>query len=75
MDFQQFCEIIAEITNKDISLVTENAHLVNDLDADSLDMMEIIMRVEDDCGIEISPDDVDDITTVGEAWDKISAVL
>ena len=75
MDFKQLCEIIAEITDKDISLVTENANLVNDLDADSLDMLEIIMRVEDECGIEISPEDVDEIKTVGEAWEKIQAAL
>ena len=75
MDFRQLCEIIAEITDKDISLVTENANLVNDLDADSLDMLEIIMRVEDECGIEISPEDVDEIKTVGEAWNKIQAAL
>ena len=73
MDFQQLCEIIAETTDKDISLVTENASLVNDLDADSLDMLEIIMRVEDECGIEISPEDVEEIKTVGEAWEKIQA--
>ena len=75
MDFQQLCEIIAEITDKDISLVTENANLVDDLDADSLDMLEIIMRVEDECGIEISPEDVDEIKTVGEAWEKIQTAL
>ncbi len=75
MDFRQLCEIIAEITDKDISLVTENANLVDDLDADSLDMLEIIMRVEDECGIEISPEDVDEIKTVGEAWKKIQAAL
>ena len=75
MDFRQLCEIIAEITDKDISLVTENANLVDDLDADSLDMLEIIMRVEDECGIEISPEDVDEIKTVGEAWNKIQAAL
>ena len=75
MDFRQLCEIIAEITDKDISLVTENANLVDDLDADSLDMLEIIMRVEDECGIEISPEDVDEIKTVGEAWNKIQVAL
>ncbi len=75
MDFNQLCEIIADVTEKDLSSITENASFVDDLDADSLDMLEIIMRIEDECGIEISPEDADEIATVGEAWDKIQAAL
>ena len=47
------------------------AHFVNDLGADSLDTVELIMEFEEEFGVEIPDDDAENITTVGSAVDYI----
>ena len=49
------------------SAINEEAHFVNDLGADSLDTVELIMEFEEEFGIEIPDDDAENITTVGAA--------
>lgn len=64
-----FTEVKAIIVNRlavDESKVTLEARLKEDLEADSLDLVELIMELEDKFGGVISDDDVREITTVGE---------
>ncbi|UCF10945.1 MAG: acyl carrier protein [Candidatus Bipolaricaulota bacterium] len=51
----------------DVDEVTDEASFVDDLGADSLDTVELIMEFEDEFGIEISDEDAEKISTVGEA--------
>jgi len=60
-------EIIAEQLMADIEEVTDDATFVDDLGADSLDTVELIMEFEDEFGIEIPDEDAEKIQTVGEA--------
>ncbi len=60
-------EIIVELLNVDEEKVTLEARFREDLDADSLDLVELIMAFEDKFGGEISDEDAQTITTVGEA--------
>ena len=61
-------EIIVEKLGVDPSEVTENASFINDLGADSLDIVELVMDFEKQFGIEIPDDDAGDkIATVGDA--------
>ncbi|MCI7514012.1 MAG: acyl carrier protein [Bacteroidales bacterium] len=61
-------EIIVEKLGVDPSEVTENASFTNDLGADSLDIVELVMDFEKQFGIEIPDDDAGDkIATVGDA--------
>lgn len=60
-------DIIVELLEVDESKVTPEARFREDLEADSLDLVELIMAFEDKFGGEISDEDAQKITTVGEA--------
>lgn len=65
--FSQVKDVIVELLNVDGDKVTMEARFREDLEADSLDLVELIMAFEDKFGGEISDEDAQKITTVGEA--------
>ncbi|HEU5180718.1 MAG TPA: acyl carrier protein [Candidatus Polarisedimenticolia bacterium] len=65
--------IIMEQLGVDAEEVTPEASFVNDLGADSLDTVELVMALEEAFKIEISDEDAEKITTVGEAVKYIEA--
>ena len=65
--FSQVKDVIVELLNVDEGKVTKDARFREDLEADSLDLVELIMAFEDKFGGEISDEDAQKITTVGEA--------
>ena len=65
--FEQVKKIIVELLAVDPAKVTKEARFREDLEADSLDLVEMIMEFEDECGGEISDEDAQKITTVGDA--------
>jgi len=64
-------EIIVERLGVDPQEVTPNAHFVNDLGADSLDTVELVMAFEEQFGLEIPDDEAEKIQTVGQAIEYI----
>ena len=68
-------EIIVDKLGVEASEVTESASSTNDLGADSLDTVELIMEFEKEFNIEIAEEDAEKITTVGEAINHIEAAL
>jgi acyl carrier protein len=64
--FEDVKEIIVDLLNVDESKVTPEARFREDLEADSLDLVELIMAFEDKFGGEISDEDAQQISTVGE---------
>ncbi len=64
-------EIIAEELGVDQSEVTEEASFLNDLGADSLDTVEIVMRLEEEFDQEIPDEEAEKLDTVGKAIDYI----
>jgi acyl carrier protein len=64
-------EVAAEVLSVDPSQVTEAARFKEDLDADSLDLVELVMGLEERFDIEVPEDDLDGVTTVGHAVDLV----
>ncbi len=64
---QKVKSIIAEQLGVKIEEVTDTASFVDDLGADSLDTVELVMALEEEFGIEIPDEDAEKMTTVGEA--------
>ncbi len=63
--------ILVEQLGVDEEQVTEDASFQGDLDADSLDLVELIMELEDQFGLKISDEDAQKIATVGEAVEYV----
>jgi acyl carrier protein len=63
--------VIAEQLGVDEGEVTETASFTEDLNADSLDLVELIMSLEEQFGLQISDEDAEKLTTVGEAVEYI----
>jgi len=63
--------ILVEQLGVDEEQVTEDASFQADLDADSLDLVELIMELEDQFGLKISDEDAQQISTVGQAVDYV----
>ena len=66
-------KIVVEHLGVDESKVTENASFVDDLGADSLDTVELVMAFEEEFGIEIPDEDAEKITRVKDAVDYIDS--
>ncbi len=64
---QKVKDIIVDQLGVDESEVTEKAHFIEDLGADSLDTVELVMAFEDEFKVEIPDEDAEKITTVGSA--------
>ncbi len=68
-------QIIADQLMVELEEVTDEAAFVEDLGADSLDTVELIMEFEDEFGVEISDEDAEKISTVGEAVAYLEKLL
>ena len=71
MEFEKLQGIIAEVLNIEPEEVTMAATFVDDLGADSLDIFQIIMGIEEAFDIEIANEDAESIVTVGDAVEQI----
>lgn len=59
-------ETVAESLGADINTVTEETSFKDDLGADSLDLFEMVMSLEESCGVEIPTEDLEQMKTVGD---------
>ena len=75
MEFEKLAKIIAEVLNVDANEITLDTTFVDELGADSLDVFQIIMGMEEELDIEIDSEAAADIVTVGDAVEAIKMVM
>ena len=75
MEFEKLQKIIAEVLNVDEDEITMETTFVDDLGADSLDVFQIIMGIEEEFDIEIPAEKAEKISTVEEAVELIKGAL
>jgi acyl carrier protein len=68
-------KVLAEQLAVDESQVTPEARFAEDLNADSLDLTEAVLALEDEMGIEIPEDEMEKVKTVGQAIDLVASKL
>jgi acyl carrier protein len=68
-------KVLAEQLAVDESQVTPEARFAEDLNADSLDLTEAVLALEDEMGIEIPEDEMENVKTVGQAIDLVASKL
>lgn len=66
MTVETLMELLAKQFRKDPSTINENTRIIEDLGADSLDVVELLMTLEDDYGITIPDDEIQEIKTIGD---------
>ena len=75
MEFEKLKKIIAEVLNVDEEEITMDTTFVDDLGADSLDIFQIIMGIEEEFDIEIANEDAEHFVTVADAVEQIKNAL
>jgi acyl carrier protein len=73
--FNRFVKCAVDTLSVEASQVTREASFADDLDADSLDVVELVMALEEEFGIEVPEEDLADVKTVGQAFDIIVGKL
>ena len=74
-NFERFTKCAVEVLSVDAAKVTKEASFADDLDADSLDLVELIMSLEEEIGVTVEEEELEGITTIGGAYDLIVSKL
>ena len=75
MEFEKLREIIADVLNMNPEEITQDSRFIEDLGADSLDVFQIIMGIEEEFDIEIPTEEAEKIASVGDAVEAIKNAL
>jgi acyl carrier protein len=73
--FERFTALAVDVLSVEADKVTREASFAEDLDADSLDLAELVMALEDEFDITVEEEELADIKTVGQALDMVTAKL
>lgn len=75
MELEMLRRVIAEVLNVDEAEITLETTFVDDLGADSLDVFQIIMGIEEELDVEVNVEEAEKITTVGDAVELIKKTI
>ena len=73
--FTRFQKCAVEVLSVSEDQVTLDARFGDDLDADSLDLVELVMALEEEFGVEVPEEDLEGVETVGQAYDLVTSKL
>jgi acyl carrier protein len=73
--FEKFKVCAVEVLHVAPEKVTKEANFAKDLDADSLDLVELVMALEEQFGITVDESELEGVATVGQAFDLVSSKL
>ena len=74
-NFDRFKKCAVEVLDVDADQITREASFADDLDADSLDLVELVMALEEEFDVSVEEEELEGIETVGAAYDLIIAKL
>jgi acyl carrier protein len=74
-NFERFTKCAVEVLSVEAAQVTKEASFADDLDADSLDLVELIMSLEEEFGVTVEEEELEGITTIGGAYDLVVGKL
>jgi acyl carrier protein len=73
--FARFTKCAVEVLSVDADKITPEASFGDDLDADSLDLVELVMALEEEFGVEVPEEELEGIGTVGQAYNLVVSKL
>ncbi len=73
--FEKLCQCAVDVLQVPVDKVIKEARFGDDLDADSLDLVELVMALEETFGISVDESELDGIETVGQAYDLVKSKL
>ena len=73
--FEKFRECAVEVLQVPEDKITREARFAEDLDADSLDLVELVMALEETFDVDVNESELEGIETVGQAYDLIAAKI
>ena len=73
--FTRFAKTAAESLSKPVEAITMDASFADDLDADSLDLVQMVMDLEEEFDITVDEEELEGITTVGQAFELVKSKL
>ena len=74
-NFEKFKTCAVEVLQVDESAVVPDARFADDLDADSLDLVELVMALEERFGIDVPESELEGVETVGQAYELVTSKL
>ena len=74
-NFERFTKCAVEVLAVDAAQITKEASFADDLDADSLDLVELVMALEEEFDVTVEEDELEGIATIGGAFDLIAGKL
>ena len=73
--FERFKRCAVEVLSVDADKITREASFADDLDADSLDLVELVMALEEEFDVTVEEEELEGIETIGAAYDLITSKL
>jgi len=75
MEFEKLCDILAEVLGVDPKEISEETTLADDLGADSLDVVEMMMALEEEFGVTIDDEKIRDLKTVSDVVNCVESMI